>query len=282
MGGVMGGFSQQLVDDESGRIDRIRIDIGSGLVAINANTDHEGTSVTVDVDSGSEDDVTVEVVDGELIVEGLRNIRRGPEIEVRIATSAVLDARVKTGSGDITAAVPLGAARLATGSGDVRLNRVERELGINTGSGDVKVEQAGGAVRASTGSGSIDIDEAADALGLSTGSGDVTIGDAAGPTSVKVGSGDITIERIRDHSIATSGSGDVKVEVADAPSVQAETARGDVQIGVPDGLPTYLDLKTVTGRIRCDLQPGEKPAEGQRSLTLRARTVSGDITVVKV
>src|SRR2546430_16750652 len=83
------------------------------------------------------------------------------------------------------------------------------------------------------------------------------------------------------YSVATSGSGDVKVEIADGPSVQAETARGDVQIGVPDGLPTYLDLKTVTGRIRCDLEPGQKPAEGERSLMLRARTVSGDITVVK-
>jgi hypothetical protein len=70
--------------------------------------------------------------------------------------------------------------------------------------------------------------------------------------------------------------------MADGPSVRAETARGDVQIGVPDGVPTYLDLKTVTGQIRCDLEPGEKPAEGERSLTLRARTVSGDISVVRV
>jgi DUF4097 and DUF4098 domain-containing protein YvlB len=261
MGGVMGGFSQQIIDDENDRIERIRIDIGSGLVEIGANADGEGTAVTVEVDSGPEEDVVVEVVDGELIVEGPRNVRRGPEIQVRIATSAVLDARVKTGSGDITADVPLGSARLATGSGDVRLTRVENELGVNTGSGDVKAERV---------------------AGLSTGSGDVTIGDAAGPTSVKVGSGDITIERIRDHSVATSGSGDVKVEIADGPSVQAETARGDVQIGVPDGLPTYLDLKTVTGRIRCDLEPGQKPAEGDRALMLRARTVSGDITVVKV
>jgi len=281
MGG-MNGFSQQLTDEENDRIERIRIEIGSGLVEISGNGDVKGTAVTVDVDSGPEEDVTVEIVDGELIVEGPRNVRRGPEIQVRIATSEVLDARVRTGSGDITADVPLGSARLATGSGDVRLTRVEKELGVNTGSGDVKVGNAVGAVRAGTGSGSIDIEEAGDALGLSTGSGDVTIGDAAGPTSVKVGSGDITIERIRDHSVATSGSGDVKVEIADGPSVQAETARGDVQIGVPDGLPTYLDLKTVTGRIRCDLEPGQKPAEGERALMLRARTVSGDITVVKV
>ena len=278
----MSGFSQQITDDENDRIERIRIEIGSGLVELKANPDGAGTAVAIEVDQGREEDVIVEVVDGELIIEGPRNVRRGPEIQVRIATSAVLEARVKTGSGDITSEVPLGPARLSTGSGDVQLTRVEGELGVNTGSGDVKVEQVDGAVKASTGSGSIDIDEAGDALGLSTGSGDVTVGEANGPTSVKVGSGDITIERIRDHSVATSGSGDVKVEIADGPSVQAETARGDVQIGVPDGLPTYLDLKTVTGRIRCDLEPGQKPAEGERALMLRARTVSGDITVVKV
>jgi DUF4097 and DUF4098 domain-containing protein YvlB len=271
----------QFIDDEKDRIDRIRIEIGSGLVELGPNPDGEGTVVSMEID-GDDTGVIFEVTDGELVIESPQNVRRGPEIQVRIATSAVLDARVKTGSGDIVADVPLGSARLATGSGDVRLTRVEHELGVNTGSGDVKVESVAGAVRASTGSGSIDIEEAGDALGLSTGSGDVTVGDVAGPTSVKVGSGDITIERIRDHSVATSGSGDVTVEIADAPSVQAETARGDVQIGVPDGLPTYLDLKTVTGQIRCDLEPGEKPAEGERALTLRARTVSGDITVVKV
>lgn len=271
----------QFNDDENDRIDRIRIEIGSGLVEIGPDPGGEGTAVSMEVD-GDDDGVIFEVSDGELVIESPRNVRRGPDITVRIATSAVLDARVKTGSGDITAEVPLGSARLATGSGDVTLTRVERELGVNTGSGDVKVEHVTGAVRASTGSGSIDIEEAGDALGLSTGSGDVSIGDAAGPTSVKVGSGDITIERIRDHSVATSGSGDVTVEIADGPSVQAETARGDVQIGVPDGLPTYLDLKTVTGRIRCDLEPSDKPAEGERALTVRARTVSGDITVVKV
>jgi DUF4097 and DUF4098 domain-containing protein YvlB len=274
------GFSSQLVEDAS-KIDRVRIDIGSGKVEIGPNDGTE-TVVTLDVDSGPEEDVIFTVEDGELIVEGPRNVRRGPEILVRIATPATLDARIKTGSGDIDVRMPLGTARLSTGSGDVDVDRVEGDLGISTGSGDVKVDHAGGLVRASTGSGSIDINEAADAVGLSTGSGDVKIGDAAGPTTVKVGSGDITIERIRDHSVATSGSGDVKVEIADGPSVQAETARGDVQIGVPDGVPTYLDLKTVTGRIRCELEPGDKPAEGERALTLRARTVSGDITVVKV
>jgi DUF4097 and DUF4098 domain-containing protein YvlB len=272
------GFSSQLNGKE---IERVRIEIGSGLVDIRP-TDGDETLVSMEVSSGPDDDVIFTVVDGELIIEGPRNVRRGPEIQVLIATPVTLDARIKTGSGDIISRVPLGTARLSTGSGDIQLDRVEGELAVSTGSGDVRVDHAVSTVRGSTGSGSIDIDEAGATVALTTGSGDVRVGDAAGATTVRVGSGDITIERIRDHSVATSGSGDVRVEMADGPSVRAETARGDVQIGVPDGVPTYLDLKTVTGQIRCDLEPGEKPAEGERSLTLRARTVSGDISVVRV
>jgi DUF4097 and DUF4098 domain-containing protein YvlB len=276
--GTVSGFSSQLTDAE---IKRVRIDIGSGRVEI-VPFDGENTAVSLEVDSGSDQDVVFEVVDDELIVEGPRGGRRGPEIHVRIATPDTLDARIKTGSGDISSRTPLGAARLSTGSGDIRIDRVEGDLAISTGSGDVRVHHASGTVRAGTGSGSIDIAQADATVALTTGSGDVRIGDAAGPTTVKVGSGDITIERIRDHSVATSGSGDVRVELADGPSVRAETARGDVQIGVPDGVPTYLDLKTVTGQIRCNLEPAEQPAEGERSLVLRARTVSGDISVIRV
>ncbi|WP_148256807.1 DUF4097 family beta strand repeat-containing protein [Kribbella flavida] len=271
--------SGQLVA-EAGEITRVRVEIGAGLVEITP-TDGDQTFADLEVSGGDADDVVFEVIDGELVVEGPRNARRGPDITVRIQTPATLDVRIKTGSGDVVARAPLGTARLSTGSGDIGLDRVEGVLAASTGSGDLRVSDAVGPVRANTGSGDIHISEAAAGVGLSTGSGDVRIGDAAGPATVKVGSGDITIERIRDHSVATSGSGDVRVDLADGPSVRAETARGDVQIGVPDGVPTYLDLKTVTGQIQCDLEPGEQPAEGERSLVLRARTVSGDITVLR-
>jgi DUF4097 and DUF4098 domain-containing protein YvlB len=272
--GPVSGFATQLVEE----FDRVRIEIGSGLVEI---VPGDESRAELEVDNGDEQDVRFDVVDGELIVEGPRNVRRGPEIQVRIQTPKLLDARIKTGSGDITGRTALGDARLSTGSGEIQLDQVEGTLGASTGSGDIRIGRATGPVRAHTGSGAVDITEAAQLVALSTGSGDVRIGDAYGPATVKVGSGDITIERIRDHSVATSGSGDVRVELADGPSVRAETARGDVQIGVPDGVPTYLDLKTVTGQIRCDLEPADKPAEGERSLLLRARTVSGDITVIR-
>ncbi|WP_405062840.1 DUF4097 domain-containing protein [Kribbella sp. NBC_01505] len=282
----MSGFTSQLIADEDElQLTRARIEIGSGQILL-VPADGTQTIVDLEVEDGEDEDVVYTIEDGELVVELRKgrnfSTRRGPQIHVRISTPVVLDLRAKTGSGDITAHAPLGQARLSTGSGDIQLETVQGDLAVSTGSGDVRAAHVAGVTKGSTGSGSIDIGEAAATIGLSTGSGDVRIGDAAGPTSVKVGSGDITIERVRDHSVATSGSGDVTVEVADGPSIQAETANGDVRIGVPDGIPTYLDLKTVTGKIRCELEPGQKPEAGERSLTLRARTVTGDITVVKV
>ncbi|TWD80309.1 putative adhesin [Kribbella amoyensis] len=270
----MSGYATHLADE----FDRVRIEIGSGLVEI---VPGDESRAELEVDSGEDGDVRFEVVDGELIVDGPRNVRRGPEIQVRIQTPKTLDARVKTGSGDITGRSALGEVRLSTGSGDIQLDRVEGSLGVGTGSGDVRIGHAAGDVRARTGSGGVNIGEATGAAALSTGSGDVRVGDAHGRTTIKVGSGDITIDRVLDHLIATAGSGDVRAGLADGPSVQVMTGRGDVHVGVPDGLPAYLDLKTVTGQIRCDLEPADKPAEDERSILLRARTTSGDITVIR-
>jgi DUF4097 and DUF4098 domain-containing protein YvlB len=264
-------------------IARVRIEIGAGLVEI-VPSDDPTVRATLDVPPGADqdwvNDITFKVVGDELVVDAPRQ-RRSDQIRVRVEAQATMPARIKTGSADIFARVPLQDARLATGSGSIILDRSEGVLAAGTGSGGIRIEYAVGPVRANTGSGDIEIRKAGAMVAASTGSGDVRIGEAAGPTTVKVGSGDITIERLLDHSVATSGSGDVRVERAEGAGVRAETARGDVQIGVPQGTPTYLDLKTVTGRIRCDLEPSGRPAEGERSLILRARTVSGDISVVR-
>lgn len=267
---------------------QVRVDLGAGLIELNPSSD-ETTRVSLDARTDDDDarqlvlDTKLTVVGDEIVVDVPReSSRRTPELLLRIEAPAGLGFRIKTGSADITADAELGEARLVTGSGDIRLGRVTGRTDIRTGSGDIDIENATGAVTVGTGSGDVEVRSAGGGIAVSTGSGDVRIGEAGGPAKVKVGSGDITIERVRDHSVATSGSGDIRVEAAHGPSLVLESARGDVYVGVPGGTPTYLDLKTVTGDIRCDLEPTEKPAEGTRVLALRARTVSGDITVERI
>lgn len=282
----MGPLSDYAYELRDASIDRVRIEIGAGVVEI-APIDGDETHAYLEVLHGSGEgwveDITFRVVAGELVVDAPKHsLRRSQEVRVRVETPKPIGARIKTGSGDIVATLPLTEPRLETGSGDIRLDRADGTSTAGTGSGDIRIAHTTGQTRLNTGSGDIEVSRTDALVAASTGSGDVRIGDASGPVTIKVGSGDIWIERVLGHSVATSGSGDVRVDRAEGPSVRAETARGDVHIGVPDGLPTYLDLKTVTGSIRCDLEPGEQPAEGDPSLLLRARTVSGDINVVRV
>jgi DUF4097 and DUF4098 domain-containing protein YvlB len=267
---------------------RVRAELQSGRVDVLASPDGS-THAYLDGDLSNPDLVeflerTVFDVRGdELVVQTPRTAMRGtPDLRLRIEVSEPVELRIETGSADLRIDTTVGDSRLSTGSGDIDVARVEGRLDARTGSGDISVESVREGTSLNTGSGDITVGTHEQAAACSTGSGDVSLGESVGPVKVKVGSGDITIERVRNHSVATSGSGDVRVEAAEGPSVVAESARGDVHIGVPAGTPTYLDLKTVTGDIRCDLEPSERPADGQPSLALRARTVTGDITVVRV
>ncbi len=275
--------NRELHDDE---IRQVRVTLGSGDVDIAGSPDGS-THAYLETDPGDLDAADFlrrarfEVNGDELVVEAPTH-PRPPHLRLRVETPAVLDLRVNLGSADLRAETAIGSARIVTGSGDIDLTDVDGRLDAKTGSGDVTIGRIREGVSANTGSGDVRIGTHEQAAACSTGSGDVRIGESVGAVKVKVGSGDIIIERVRNHSVATSGSGDVTVEAAHGPSVVAESARGDVHVGVPAGTRTYLDLKTVTGDIECDLEASEKPAEGQPSLAVRARTVSGDITVVRV
>lgn len=267
---------------------RVRAELQSGRIDVIASAD-DSTHAYLDGDLSNPDVIeflertVFDVRGNELIVQTPRTgTRRDPEVRLRIETPDPVELRIETGSADMRIDTTVGDSRLSTGAGDIDLARVEGRLDAKTGSGDITVESVREGVSLSTGSGDISVGTHEQGAACSTGSGDVSLGESIGPVKVKVGSGDITIERVRNHSVATSGSGDVRVEAAEGPSVVAESARGDVHIGVPAGTPTYLDLKTVTGDIRCDLEPAERPADGQPSLALRARTVTGDITIVRV
>lgn len=267
---------------------RARIELESGRVDVIASTDDtahaylEGDLSDPDVVEYLERTV-FDVRNDELVVQTPRGGgRRSYPLRLRIEIPAPIELRAETGSADLRVDTTVLGTRLTTGAGDVDVARVEGRLDATTGSGDISVESVREGASLRTGSGDITVGTHEQGAECSTGSGDVRLGESVGPVRVKVGSGDIIIERVRNHSVATSGSGDVRVEAAEGPSVVAESARGDVHIGVPAGTPTYLDLKTVTGDIRCDLRPSERPADGQQALALRARTVTGDITVVRV
>ena len=79
----------------------------------------------------------------------------------------------------------------------------------------------------------------------------------------------------------STGSGDLS-STAHRGQAHRQGRLGDVQIGVPAGLPVWTDITTVSGDIRSGLEGVGQPEEGADHIELRAKTVSGDIVLTQV
>ncbi len=91
--------------------------------------------------------------------------------------------------------------------------------------------------------------------------------------------GDIVVDRARAAVVAKTANGDVRLGNVSVGAIEAETARGRIDIGVADGVAAWLDLKTSFGNVQNKLGAAAQPAAGEDTVQVRARTAFGDITV---
>jgi DUF4097 and DUF4098 domain-containing protein YvlB len=256
----------------------VYVEIGSGDVEARAEDTNQ---TTVDVDGEYADEVTVEQRGDQIVVLAPR--RKGgffgtrDELRVRISLPTGSELATKLGSADVTAIGHLGTAKIRTGSGDVRLDAVGEEALIETGSGDIELGSIGGELRIKSGSGDIEIDRLGGAGSIATGSGDVQIGTANGAVQVRSGSGDLRIREAQNGVELNTASGDLYVDLAHRGRVTTKNVSGDINVGIPGGIPVWTDISTVTGSVSSSLASAGEPAAGQDYVELRAKTVSGDI-----
>jgi DUF4097 and DUF4098 domain-containing protein YvlB len=202
------------------------------------------------------------------------------DVAITVPTESQVVAR--TGSADITVVGTIEGGQLKSGSGNVELETANGPVGIDTGSGDIRVDAAHGGIRVKSGSGDVLILELGKNATVSTGSGDIEIGTNRAQTVVKTGSGDLKVGRTDSDLAMTTGSGDLAIGTASRGRLSAKGASGDIQIGIPSGVPVWTDISTVTGAIRSDLTGSGKPEEGADHVELRARTVSGDVILTQL
>ena len=173
---------------------------------------------------------------------------------------------------------PGAAARIAVASADVEITGRFGELEVTGASADLAVEQ-GTDVHLRTASGNARVGTVDGRGSIGSASGDVRVGSAHGPLKLRTASGDVSVERTSDDVSISTASGDVSVGVATGGVVQAKTVSGDVTVGVAPGLRVWLDLSSVSGRMRSELD-GDGPAgDGPAGLTLALRSVSGDMRI---
>jgi DUF4097 and DUF4098 domain-containing protein YvlB len=253
------------------------VELGAGDLVV--HTDSTAQTV-VDVHGKAADEVTVEQRGDEIIVQAPRKSGFfGSSHDISVHVQMPHDSRLSTklGSADVRVEGRLGETLLKSGSGDVRIEQLGAAGHIETGSGDIHVETATADLQVKSGSGDVVVDQLEGRATVSTGSGDVVIGSAAGAVELKSGSGDLQVREARQDVLMSTASGDLVVGTVHRGQVAAKNVSGDIQVGIPSGVPVWTDISTMTGTVRSELEGAGQPAEGQDYVELRAKTVSGDI-----
>jgi DUF4097 and DUF4098 domain-containing protein YvlB len=194
-------------------------------------------------------------------------LRRSPRLRVTASVPAGSSGRLRVASADVSGHGEWTQVKLSTASGDAYFEQVTGDLTVNTASGDVRSSVVGGRLTVKTASGDVSAQQLGGSADVVSASGDVQVDDAGADVSVKTASGDTRIGAVRQGT------------------VRANTVSGDVSVGVVSGTGVWLDLSTLSGKTRSDLNmSGEGGGEfvPEHRLTLQVRTVSGNIEIHRV
>jgi len=228
------------------------------------------------------DDVTVTFEGGRLSVVAPKHrgfFSNDGKLDMDIVVPTQSHVIVKSGSADVSVEGVVGETEVKSGSGDVSLEDIAGPAVVDTGSGDVKIDEALAEIRVRSGSGDVRIDIAHGETSISTGSGDVRIEHSHSPVVVKTGSGDLEIMEAEADVAMSTGSGDTLIRTARRGRISSKGASGDVHVGIPEGVPVWTDITTVTGTVHAGVRGAGEPEEGQPYVEVRATTVSGDVVL---
>jgi hypothetical protein len=269
----------------------LRVRIGEGEVTVMAA---ERTDTEVEVrpaNPASRGDVElaeatrIEHLGNDVVVEAPMQrhswlLGRSAAIVVRVGLPEGSAARIDVASADVRCRGRLGAVETKSASGDVEIDHAAT-LSVQTASGDILVREADGDARLGTASGDISLFDVSGSAQLSTASGDVYVGHAVGDLGVKAASGDTAIDAADASVTVKSASGDAELRRVRTGTVTLETASGDVGVGIAEGTAAWLDVQSLTGEVRSSLDNADGPVEGGETVRVRARTISGDVSITR-
>ncbi len=207
-------------------------------------------------------------------------VGHGGAIEAVIHAPLESAARLFTGSGSVETTGRLGEVSAGSGSGAIRLDDCAKAR-AHTGSGEIAIAATTGSADVKTGSGRVVMGRIGGDATVMTGSGRTELGEVAGEAKVTAGSGNIDVGQAGDSFEGFTASGKIEIGRVDHGRVRAKTVSGRVSVGVARGTSALLDISTMSGRVRSELEPGPPPAEGEPRVELVISTLSGDVNVAR-
>lgn len=192
------------------------------------------------------------------------SLDRHESVDVQITAPHSAGLIVNTAQGDVRAEGQYGEVEAKTASGDIHVGDVERNATAKTASGDIRMERVAGAFKGQTAA------------------GDVSVGPVGGDAEVKTAAGDVRIDEVAGSVTVQSASGDVRVGSVTQGTAELKSVSGDLFVGIRRGSRVWMDVKTVTGDARSELDMTDDASEGDGPLVeLRATAMSGDIKIVR-
>ena len=138
---------------------------------------------------------------------------------------------------------------------------------------------SGGKAEIVTGSGAVRIGSVDGTAAVKNSNGDTWIGEVTGEARVRAANGSIAIDRAHEGIVAKTANGNVRIgEVVHGAAV-AQSAFGDIEVGVRNGVAAWLELHTKFGQVQNDLDTAEDPGPSEGTVEVRASTSYGDILV---
>jgi hypothetical protein len=265
------------------------LELGCGNTTIIAS-DRADTVVEVrPADPGNANDVKaaeatrVEFDEGRLRIVGKKpkwysTAKKSESVEIRIELPTGSTIRATSPFGDFDLGGAFGEVRLDTSFGEIRVEEAD-SLRATTAFGQVDVGHVAGRAEISTSSGNLRVHRVDGVAVLKNANGSMHVGRVDGDVRISGSNGDISVDHAGAGVQAKTAAGKIRLAHVEDGDIEALTAVGSVEVGVLRGVPAHLDVETTVGRVYNELGAGAAPAPGERSVRLRLRSTTSDITI---
>jgi hypothetical protein len=194
------------------------------------------------------------------IIAGWRGGHDSIDAVIEVPTSTPI--KISSASEAITVSGSCGDADIATSAAQISLEQVAGQLRLRYGHGESHVATVTGSAQ------------------ISAGGGSAQFGEVGGRLRVKFGSGDLNAEVIRGDFQIRAGTASARLGAVYG-NVDLAFGSGPITIGLPAGVAAHLDITSGSGQVHSDLPIEAAPASTERTITIRARTGSGEIRILR-